>query len=151
MNKTIKLFFILITLFYSTSFSKDILKAKIGVKWDSDNKEYTAEGDVTYENEDIKIFSQYLKAKYEMIDDKEIFNQIDVKDDVKIIFNDETYRADYGSYEKSTEMIYLYNNVEIISEGRVLTGDELVIDIKNNTRTMKASKKDSIVEVFINE
>ena len=107
--------------------------------------------DVTYENEDIKIFSQYLKAKYEMIDDKEIFNQIDVKDDVKIIFNDETYRADYGSYEKSTEMIYLYDNVEIISEGRVLTGDELVIDIKNNTRTMKASKKDSIVEVFINE
>lgn len=151
MNKAVKIFFIIITLFNSTSFSKDILKAKISIKWDSDNKEYTAEGDVTYENEDIKIFSQYLKAKYEMIEDKEIFNQIDVKDDVKIIFNDETYRADYGSYEKSTEMIYLYDNVEIISEGRVLTGDELVIDIKNNTRTMKASKKDNIVEVFINE
>ena len=104
MNKAVKIFFIIIALFNSTSFSKDILKAKIGVKWDSDNKEYTAEGDVTYENEDIKIFSQYLKAKYEMIDDKEIFNQIDVKDDVKIIFNDETYRADYGSYEKSTEI-----------------------------------------------
>tara|TARA_B100000965_G_scaffold115315_1_gene95137 strand:- start:7792 stop:8247 length:456 start_codon:yes stop_codon:yes gene_type:complete len=151
MTKIFKLILASIVFFYLEATAQDVLKAKIGIKWDSENKEYIAEGDVTFENDDVKIFSQYLNAKYEVVDEKEVFNQIEVREDVKIIFNDETYTANYGSYEKSNEMIYLYENVKIISEGRILTGDELVIDIENNTRTMKASKKDSIVEVFINE
>ncbi len=151
MNNLTKLILFSCLFFSSNSIAKDSLKAKIGIKWDSDNMEYIAEGDVIFENNDVKIHSQYLKAKYEIIDQKEVFNDIEVREDVKIEFNDETYIANYGNYDKSSEMIYLFDDVKIISEGRILTGDELIIDLKNNTRTMKASSKDSIVEVFIDE
>ena len=52
---------------------------------------------------------------------------------------------------KPKNIIELYDNVKIVSEDRILKGDELIIDLKNNTRTMSTSKKESVVEVFINE
>ena len=116
-----------------------------------ENNQYIAEGDVNYLSNDIELFSQYLKASYEIIDGKEIFNEIFLDGDVKIIYNEEIYTSDNGIYNKKDQIIILNNNVEVVSEGRVLKGDELIIDLEENTRTMNASDKDSFVEVFINE
>ena len=66
-------------------------------------------------------------------------------------YNEEIYYSDYGLYLKPKNIIELYDNVKIVSEDRILKGDELIIDLKNNTRTMSTSKKESVVEVFINE
>lgn len=149
--KIITIVFLFFSIAWNNSFGKDVLKAKKGIIWDSENNEYIAEGDVNYFSDDIELFSQYLKASYETIDGKEIFNEIFLKGDVEIIYNDEIYTSDSGIYKKKDKIVILQNNVEVVSEGRILKGDELIIDLEENTRTMNASDKDSFVEVFINE
>jgi len=151
MNRYIKLIIILLLIFPKIIYSKDVLKAKEGITWDSENQEYLATGSVVYESSDMKIFSDYLKAKYQIEDDKEVFNEIEIKGNIEIFYNDEIYYSDFGLYLKPKSLIELYENVKIVSEDRILKGDKLIIDLKNNTRTMSTSKKESVVEVFINE
>ena len=151
MNNLIKIFVFIYLIFPTILYSKDILKAKEGITWDSENQEYVATGNVEYESSDIKIFSDYIKAKYQIENDKEIFNDIEIKGNIQIFYNEEIYYSDYGLYLKPKNIIELYDNVKIVSEDRILKGDELIIDLKNNTRTMSTSKKESVVEVFINE
>ena len=151
MNSLIKFFVIILLISPHSSLGKDILKAKKGITWDSENKEYVAIGSVIYESDEIKIFCDYLRAKYQIKDEKEIFNEIEIKGNIEIFYNDEMYYADYGLYFKPKNLIELFDNVKIVSEDRILKGDKLIVDLKNNTRTMSASKKESVVEVFINE
>lgn len=151
MNNLIKIFVVIFLIFPTILYSKDILKAKEGITWDSENQEYVATGNVEYESSDIKILSDYIKAKYQIENDKEIFNEIEIKGNIQIFYNEEIYYSDYGLYLKPKNIIELYDNVKIVSEDRILKGDELIIDLKNNTRTMSTSKKESVVEVFINE
>lgn len=151
MNNLIKIFVFIFLIFPTILYSKDILKAKEGITWDSENQEYVATGSVEYESSDIKILSDYIKAKYQIENDKEIFNEIEIKGNIQIFYNEEIYYSDYGLYLKPKNIIELYDNVKIVSEDRILKGDELIIDLKNNTRTMSTSKKESVVEVFINE
>ena len=151
MNNLIKIFVVIFLIFPTILYSKDILKAKEGITWDSENQEYVATGSVEYESSDIKILSDYIKAKYQIENDKEIFNEIEIKGNIQIFYNEEIYYSDYGLYLKPKNIIELYDNVKIVSEDRILKGDELIIDLKNNTRTMSTSKKESVFEVFINE
>ena len=151
MNSLLKIITVLFIVCPYVSFGKDVLKAKEGITWDSENKEYVAKGDVIYQIDEIKISSDFLRAKYEIKDEREVFNEIEVKGSIEIFYNDEIYYSDYGLYFKPKNLIELYDNVKIVSEERILKGDKLIIDLKNNTRTMSASKKESVVEVFINE
>ena len=151
MNRYIKFIIFLFFIFPKLIYSKDVLKAKEGITWDSENQEYLATGSVVYESSDMKIFSDYLRAKYQIEDDKEVFNEIEIKGNIEIFYNDEIYYSDFGLYLKPQSLIELYENVKIVSEDRILKGDKLIIDLKNNTRTMSTSKKESVVEVFINE
>ena len=141
MNNLIKIFVVIFLIFPTILYSKDILKAKEGITWDSENQEYVATGSVEYESSDIKILSDYIKAKYQIENDKEIFNEIEIKGNIQIFYNEEIYYSDYGLYLKPKNIIELYDNVKIVSEDRILKGDELIIDLKNNTRTMSTSKK----------
>ena len=93
----------------------------------------------------------YSEEECQSNDEREVFNEIEVKGSIEIFYNDEIYYSDYGLYFKPKNLIELYDNVKIVSEERILKGDKLIIDLKNNTRTMSASKKESVVEVFINE
>ena len=151
MNNLIKIFVVIFLIFPTILYSKYILKAKEGITLDYENQEYVATGSVEYESSDIKILSDYIKAKYQIENDKEIFNEIEIKGNIQIFYNEEIYYSDYGLYLKPKNIIELYDNVKIVSEDRILKGDELIIDLKNNTRTMSTSKKESVVEVFINE
>ena len=49
-------------------------------------------------------------------------------------------------YILNQNLIELYDNVKIVSEERILKGDKLIIDLKNNTRTMSASKKERLMK-----
>ena len=151
MNSLLKIITVLFIVCPYVSFGKDVLKAKEGITWDSENKEYVAKCNVIYQSDEIKISSDFLRAKYEIKDEREVFNEIEVKGSIEIFYNDEIYYSDYGLYFKPKNLIELYDNVKIVSEERILKGDKLIIDLKNNTRTMSASKKESVVEVFINE
>ena len=151
MNSLIKISTILFIILPFFAYGKDVLKAKEGITWDSENQEYVATGSVIYESKEIKILCDYLRAEYEIENEKEIFNEIEIKGSIEIFYNEEIYYSDYGLYFKQKDLIELYDNVKIVSEDRILKGDKLIIDLKNNTRTMSASKKESVVEVFINE
>tara|TARA_A100001011_G_C13901643_1_gene671364 strand:- start:6 stop:461 length:456 start_codon:yes stop_codon:yes gene_type:complete len=151
MNSLIKISTILFIILPFFAHGKDVLKAKEGITWDSENQEYVATGSVIYESKEIKILCDYLRAEYEIENEKEIFNEIEIKGSIEIFYNEEIYYSDYGLYFKQKDLVELYDNVKIVSEDRILKGDKLIIDLKNNTRTMSASKKESVVEVFINE
>ncbi len=151
MNNLLKFLTIIFLTFPYITYGKDVLKAKEGITWDSENQEYIAKGNVVYESNKIKITSDYLRAEYKIEDEKEVFDEIEIKGSIEIFYNDEIYYSDYGIYFKPKDLIELHDNVKIVSEDRILKGDKLIIDLKNNTRTMSASKKESVVEVFINE
>ena len=86
MNSFIKLIIILFFIFPKLIYSKDVLQAKEGITWDSENQEYLATGNVVYESSDMKIFSDYLRAKYQIEDDKEVFNEIEIKGNIEIFY-----------------------------------------------------------------
>ena len=141
MNNLIKIFVVIFLIFPTMLYSKDILKAKEGITWDSENQEYVATGSVEYESSDIKILSDYIKAKYQIENDKEIFNEIEIKGNIQIFYNEEIYYSDYGLYLKPKNIIELYDNVKIVSEDRILKGDELIIDLKNKYKNHEYIKK----------
>ena len=41
--------------------------------------------------------------------------------------------------------------MSIVSPERYLSGDELIVDLKNNTRTLKTIGKDSLAEALIKD
>ena len=83
MNNLIKIYVFIYLIFPTFLYSIDILKAKEGITWDSENQEYVATGSVEYESSDIKILSDYIKAKYQIENDKEIFNEIEIKGNIQ--------------------------------------------------------------------
>ena len=91
MNSLLKIITVLLIICPYVSFGKDVLKAKEGITWDSENKEYVAKGDVIYQSDEIKISSDFLRAKYEIKDEREVFNEIEVKGSIEIFYNDEIY------------------------------------------------------------
>ena len=98
MNSLLKIITVLFIVCPYISFGKDVLKAKEGITWDSENKEYVAKGDVIYQSDEIKISSDFLRAKYEIKDEREVFNEIELK--YRNFYNDEIYYSDYGLYFK---------------------------------------------------
>ena len=55
MNSLLKIITVLFIICPYVSFGKDVLKAKEGITWDSENKEYVAKGDVIYQSDGKNI------------------------------------------------------------------------------------------------
>ena len=67
------LFLILVSVFFSTAYSDSYVKARDTLIWDSENKSYTANGDVEFKNEKFIAYSDKMIANYIEEDDKEVF------------------------------------------------------------------------------
>ena len=148
----IKILFIFILFFdYSLSYSDSYLKASNGIIWDKNKMTYSAEGNVEFENDEIKAYANKMKAFYNIENEKEVFEIVYLDTNVKIYYNDEIFNSNSAIYNKAKSLITLYGNVSIVSPDRFLSGDELIVDLENSTRTLKTVGKDSLAEALIKD
>lgn len=149
MIKFIKLITIIFFLSSQISFADGYLSAKNGIEWNSKNKTYTALGDVIFKNDIIKASSDKMIAKYIEENSKEVFTIVEFFNNIVINFQDEIFKGDYAIYKKMDNIIKLEGSVSIESATRLLTGDNLIVDLNNNTRSLNSNNSNSIVEVLI--
>lgn len=146
----IKILFFNLCLFFSNfSYSENYVKAGGSLIWDSDNKSYTANGDVEFQNDKFISYSDTMVAKYIEQNGKEIFTIVELFQNVKIEFQDEIFRGEYAIYTRSNNIIKLTGDVSIESPSRLLKGYELIADIDNNKRILNSANEDSLVEVLL--
>ena len=142
------LFFIFI-IFFSNANSESFVKAGDSLIWDSENKSYTALGDVEFKNDKFIAFSDKMLAYYIEEKNEEIFTKIELFDNVIIEFKDEIFKGDYAIYTREDNIIKLTGNVSIESPTRLLTGYELIADIDNNKRILNSANDETLVEVLL--
>ncbi len=146
-NKILYLFFF--SIFCSLANSESYVKAGDSLVWDSENKNYIANGNVEFKNEKFIAFADKMIANYIEEDNDEIFTVIELFDNVIIEFKEETFKGDYAIYTRDDNIIKLIGNVSIESPTRLLTGNELIADIDNNKRILNSANRDSLVEVLL--
>ncbi len=145
-----KILYLIVSFFFiSTSYSDSYVKASDTLIWDSENKKYTANGDVEFKNEKFIAYSDKMIANYVEENNEEIFTIVELFENVVIEFKDEIFRGNHAIYTKDDNIIVLTGDVSIESPTRLLTGYELIADIDNNKRILNSADKDSLVEVLL--
>ena len=145
-----KLFYLILCLFFfSSANSESYVKAGDNLIWDSENKSYTANGEVEFKNDKFIAFADKMIANYIEENNDEIFTIIELFDNVVIKFEEEIFRGNYAIYTRDDNIIKLKGNVSIESPTRLLTGNELIADIDNNKRILNSANKESLVEVLL--
>ena len=145
-----KLFFFLLYFFsFSIVNAEGYVKAGESLIWDSENKSYTANGDVEFKNDKFIAFADKMIAKYEEKDNDEIFTVIELFNNVIIEFEEEIFKGNYAVYTRNDNIIKLIGDVSIESPTRLLTGNELIADIDNNKRILNSANSESLVEVLL--
>ena len=150
MSLTNNLIFLFLYLFFSLSANAEgYVKAGESLIWDSENKSYTANGDVEFKNDKFIAYADKMIAMYEEKDNEEIFTVIELFNNVIIEFEEEIFRGNYAIYTRDDNLIKLTGDVSIESPTRLLTGNELIADIDNNKRILNSANKESLVEVLL--
>ena len=148
----IKFLFIFLLFFnYSLSFSESYIKASNGITWDKTNQTYSAEGSVEFKNNEIKAFANKIVASYIFENGKEVFQDVELNEEVEIYYGSEVFKSETATYNKLKSLIILRGNVSIVSPDRYLSGDELIVDLEKNTRVLKTIGKDSLAEALIKD
>ena len=145
--KIVLLFIYLV--FFSTANAESYVKAGESLIWDSENKSYTADGNVEFKNERFVAFANKMIAKYVEENNEEIFTKVELFQNVVIEFEDEIFKGNYAIYTRNDNIIKLTGDVSIESPTRLLTGSELIADIDNNKRILNSKNNESLVEVLL--
>ena len=146
----IKILILFINLFFfSNANSESYVKASDSLIWDSENQNYTANGNVEFKNDKFIAFADKMIANYIEEDDKEIFTVVELFKNVIIKYEDETFKGNYAIYTRNDNIIKLSGDVSIESQTRLLTGSELIADIDNNKRILNSANNESLVEVLL--
>ena len=150
MSSINKLIFLFLFVFsFSNVNAEGYVKAGESLIWDSENKSYTANGDVEFKNDKFIAFADKMIANYEERNNDEIFTKIELFNNVVIEFEDETFKGNYAIYTREDNIIKLVGDVSIESPTRLLTGSELIADIDNNKRILNSTNNESLVEVLL--
>ena len=146
----IKILILFINLFFfSNANSESYVKAGESLIWDSENQNYTANGNVEFKNDKFIAFADKMIANYIEENNKEIFTVVELFKNVIIKFEDETFKGNYAIYTRNDNIIKLSGDVSIESQTRLLTGSELIADIDNNKRILNSANNESLVEVLL--
>ncbi len=146
-----KLFFLVFyfLLIISNINAESYVKAGESLIWDSENRSYTANGNVEFKNERFIAFANKMIAQYVEENNDEIFTVVELFDKVIIKFEEETFIGDYAIYTRDNNIIRLTGDVSIESPTRLLKGNELIADIDNNKRILNSGNNESLVEVLL--
>ena len=153
MNKKISsLFLIIFSLMITNVSSKEdginIVSNELNV--DMDQRTSTFTGDVYANDENLKVWSDKmiinLKEKEDEI--KEILAIGNVKI-IRIIEGSEIY-GDTANYSLLEEVIVITGNVTVLENGNQVSGNELIVDLKNSSSIMSASDSNRVEAIIIN-
>ena len=145
-----KLYYLILFLFiFVNANTESYVKAGDSLIWDSENKSYTANGDVEFKNDRFTAFADKMIANYIEENNDEIFTVIELFENVVIEFEQEIFKGNYAIYTRDDNIIKLTGDVSIKSPTRLLTGNELIADIDNNKRILNSANKESLVEVLL--
>ncbi len=148
--KVMNKFVLIVILFLiKSAHSESYVKAGDSLIWDSENKSYTANGDVEFQNDKFIAFADEMIAQYVEKNNKETFTVVELFTNVRIEFKDEIFKGNYAIYTRKDNIIRLTGNVSIQSPTRLLTGYELIADIDNNKRILNSANDESLVEVLL--
>ena len=143
------LFQIIFLIFFSIAHSESFVKASDSLIWDSENQNYTANGNVEFKNDKFIAFADKMIANYIEENNKEIFTVVELFKNVVIEYEDEIFKGNYAIYTRNDNIIKLSGDVSIESQTRLLTGSELIADIDNNKRILNSANNESLVEVLL--
>ena len=99
------LYFFFFSIFCSLANSESYVKAGDSLVWDSENKNYIANGNVEFKNEKFIAFADKMIANYIEENNDEIFTVIELFDNVIIEFKEETFKGDYAIYTRDDNII----------------------------------------------
>ena len=152
MNKNISLFVLIV--FFLTFFnaaSKDnkinIVSDKLNVEMDERKSTFT--GNVYAHNKNLKVWSDTMIINLEIEKDeiKEILASGNVKI-VRLIEGSEIY-GDIANYSLKDEIIVITGNVIVKENGNQISGDELIVDLKNSSSIMLGSDSNRVEALII--
>ena len=149
LNKLLLYSVVLALLNINSMFAEGYIKAKDGIEWDSQKQLYTAIGDVEFSNGTFFALASKMIAQYTSNNNEEIFTKVELFKNIEIKYNDEIFKGDYAVYQKEEGTIHLVGNVMVKSPTRILTGDELIVDLEANKRTLNSADEKSLVEVLL--
>ena len=152
MNKNIPLF-ILIAFFLSlfNAASEDnkinIVSDKLNVEMDERKSTFT--GNVYAHNKNLKVWSDKMIINLEIKKDeiKEILASGNVKI-VRIIEGSEIY-GDIANYSLKDEIIVITGNVIVKENGNQISGNELIVDLKDSSSIMVGSDSNRVEAIII--
>ena len=107
------LFILIFTFFFSTAYSEGYVKASESLIWDSENQNYTANGDVEFKNEKFIAYSDKMIAKYIEENNEEIFTIVELFENVVIYFEEEIFKGNHAIYTRENNLIVLTGDVSI--------------------------------------
>ena len=141
--------FLSILNYTNISYSESYVKAGNSLIWDSENKSYTANGAVEFRNDEFTAYADEMIAVYKEENNKEVFTNVELFENVVIEFQDEIFKGNHAVYTRHDNIIRLIGDVSIQSPTRLLSGYELIADISNNKRILNSANDDSLVEVLL--
>ena len=147
MNKKI-LFLIqlilLLTSFNAASNNNNINIISDQLDIDMNERKSIFTGNVYAYNEELKVWSNkmIINLQIERDEIKEIFASGDVKI-IRLLDGSEIY-GDKANYSLENETIIITGNVIVKENGNKITGNELVVDLKNSSSIMIGSDTDRV-------
>ena len=139
----ITIFNLILTL---NSYSNEINITADTLEVDRDRKISIFTGNVHAHNEDIKIWSEILIVKLNQ-NESDIEEMI-AENKVKIIRQNITATGQKAIYDVNSDVINMYENVEVFENENYVKCDELFLDIKNSISIMKSASSKR-VEAFL--
>tara|TARA_B100001996_G_scaffold306782_1_gene248033 strand:- start:533 stop:997 length:465 start_codon:yes stop_codon:yes gene_type:complete len=153
MNRKIPFFILIIFIlsFLNTSASESgitIISNKLSVEMNKRKSIFT--GDVHAYNETLKVWSDEMtiKLKTEKDEIKEILANGNVKI-IRLVEGSEIY-GDAANYSLEEEIIIITGNVVVIENGNLVSGNELVVDLKSSSSIMLGSDSNRVEAVITN-
>jgi len=152
MNKKISLF--VLTAFFLSFFNAvsednkiNIVSDKLNVEMDERKSTFT--GNVYAHNKNLKVWSDKMIINLEIKKDeiKEILASGNVKI-VRLIEGSEIY-GDIANYSLKDEIIVITGNVIVKENGNQISGNELIVDLKNSSSIMVGSDSNRVEALII--
>tara|TARA_Y100000590_G_C15676606_1_gene998282 strand:+ start:1474 stop:1941 length:468 start_codon:yes stop_codon:yes gene_type:complete len=152
MNKKMPIFIFIVFLLTTFNVLSEDIKINIisdKLHVDMDKRKSVFSGSVHAQNKNLKIWSDKMIVNLELKKDeiKEIIASGNVKI-VRLVDEAEIY-GDQANYSLENEFIVITGKVIVKENGNQVSGNELMVDLKNSISIMRGSDSNNRVEALI--
>jgi len=129
-------------------FSQDLVKVN------NLNGNFTIKGnEAELKTDSIHIFGSLIKGNFVTINNVKEVEKLYVEDDKQVNIKTENINmfAKIANYNKQDNIIELFENVEVIRDNEIITGDYANIDTLNESYKVKSNNSDKKVKVLISQ